>query len=31
MSDMAVTRVPLRNFVKEYSVRNKNNEEIPVY
>ena len=28
---MAVTRVPLRNFVKEYSVRNKNNEEIPVY
>ena len=28
---MAVTRVPLRNFVKEYSVRNKKNEEIPVY
>ena len=24
-------RVPLRKFVKEYSVRNKANEDIPVY
>ena len=28
---MTRKRVPLRNFVTEYSVRNKNNEDIPVY
>ncbi len=28
---MSQKRVPLGNFVTEYSVRNKNNEDIPVY
>ena len=28
---MTRKRVPLKNFVTEYSVRNKNNEDIPVY
>ena len=31
MNDMKRARVPLGKFVKEYSVRNKCNEEIPVY
>ena len=31
MNDMTRARVPLGKFVKEYSVRNKGNEDIPVY